>query len=118
MTLLANENFPLFSIRLLRNAGYDILSILEKNPGASDLEILKQAQEENRIIMTFDRDYGELIYRYKLSVPGVLYFRFDPSTPKEPADVLLKILKENRVVIRGKFTVVKRDGIRQRNLSI
>ncbi len=118
MDFLANENFPLFSIQLLRNAGYNVASVLEETPGAKDSDILVRAHEENRIILTFDRDYGELIYRHKLSAPaGVLYFHFDPSAPKEPAEILLKILWENRVPIPGKFTVVERGRIRQRTLS-
>ena len=65
MFFLANENFPLTSIRILRDAGYNVESVLEKNPGAKDSEVLKEAKKEKRVILTFDRDYGELIYKYK-----------------------------------------------------
>jgi predicted nuclease of predicted toxin-antitoxin system len=89
MDFLANENLPLFSIRLLRNAKYNLASILEETPGAKDHDILKLAHEENRVVLTFDRDYGELVYRHKSYIPaGVLYFRFEPSTPEEPAEIL------------------------------
>ncbi|MCK4859517.1 MAG: DUF5615 family PIN-like protein [Candidatus Omnitrophica bacterium] len=117
MDFLANENFPLFSIKLLRNAGYNVTSVLEETPGAKDIDILKRAYRENCIILTFDRDYGELIYRHRLFIPGgVAYFRFDPFTPSEPAEILLKILKEDKVLILGKFTVIERTRIRQRTL--
>lgn len=62
MRFLANENFPLPSVRLLRSAGHDVLSITEESPGISDDRILARAVAEERIILTFDRDYGELIY--------------------------------------------------------
>lgn len=62
MRFLANENFPLPSVRLLRSAGHDVLSITEESPGISDDRILTRAVAEERIILTFDRDYGELIY--------------------------------------------------------
>ena len=75
MDFVANENFPLFSVRLLRNAGHNVASIIEETPGATDSDILKRAQREKRIILTFDRDYGELIYRHRtFFAEGVVYF--------------------------------------------
>lgn len=118
MDFLANENFPLFSVRLLRDDGYNVASVIEDTPGAKDEDVLKRAYEEKRIVLTFDRDYGELIYRHKLFVPvGIVYFRFDPSTPEEPAEILLNILAKGEVPILGKFTVIERGRIRQRTLS-
>ena len=68
--------------------------------------------------MTFDRDYGELIYKYKLSSPaGVLYFRFIPLYPEEPAELMLRILEQEQVNLQGKFTVVTRTSVRQRDLG-
>jgi predicted nuclease of predicted toxin-antitoxin system len=118
MELIADENIPLFSIRLLRKAGHDVASVLEETPGAKDCDILKRAYEENRVILTFDRDYGELIYRYDSFIPGgVVYFRFDPATPGEPAEILLNILKNSTISILGKFTVIERKRLRQRTLK-
>jgi predicted nuclease of predicted toxin-antitoxin system len=117
MFFLANENFPLTSIKILRDAGYNVESVLEKNPGAKDSEVLKEAKKEKRIILTFDRDYGELIYKYKqFPPPGVLYFRLDPCTPEEPAEILLRIIKKEKISLKGKFTVIQRNNIRQRVL--
>ncbi len=87
MRFLADENIPVASIRRLRAAGYDIVSIIEDSPGAKDEAILLQAHAERRIILTFDRDYGSLIYRRRLPGPaGVAYFRFVPTTPEELAE--------------------------------
>jgi hypothetical protein len=47
MDFLANENFPLFSIKLLKNAGHNVASVIEETPGAKDLDILKRACREN-----------------------------------------------------------------------
>src|SRR4051812_22896459 len=89
MRFLANEYFPLASVNRLRYAGHDVLFVAEALPGAKDADILARANHEDRIILTFDRDYGELIYRHGLPTPGgVVYLRFDPITPEEPADIL------------------------------
>jgi len=78
MKLLANENFPYASIYYLRNLGYDILSIGIDNPSIKDSEIMTIAILEERTILTFDRDYGELIFRYNYKPEkGVIYLRFD-----------------------------------------
>ena len=93
MRFLANENFPTYpSIRILRESGYDVSSVSEEIRGAKDFEVLLHAQKNDRIVLTFDRDYGELIYHYGFFAYGVVYFRFDPEYPEEPAEQLLKIL--------------------------
>ena len=117
MDFLANENFPLLSVKMLRKAGHNVASVIEETPGAKDLDILERAHREKYIILTFDRDYGELIYRHRSFIPeAVVYFRFDPSSPEEPAKILSKILEEGKVSLLGKFTVIERGRVRQRAL--
>lgn len=88
---------------------------MRKHPELKTHDILERAHVENRIVLTFDRDYGELIYKHKLPAPdGVVYFRFDPSTPEEPAKILLDIKERGKTSLSGKFTVVERGRIRQR----
>lgn len=117
MKFLANENFPLASVKKLRAEGFEVAAVIEDSPGAQDQQVLAQANDESRIVLTFDRDYGELIYRYKLPVPaGIIYLRFDPLTPQEPADYVLRVLAAQNIDLTDKFTVVRRDRIRQRNL--
>ena len=114
---LANENIPLKSIKILREKGYDVKAIIEKFPGISDKEVLKIAKNENRIILTFDRDYGKLLFKKKELVPaGIVYFRFTPKYPEECAEVLLKILKNQDIHLKGMFTVVERIKVRQKKL--
>ena len=64
MKLLANENFPLDSIRLLFQQGFDIKSIGIDYSGITDREVMQIAIKEQRTILTFDRDYGELIFKH------------------------------------------------------
>jgi predicted nuclease of predicted toxin-antitoxin system len=57
--LLANENFPAPSIRLLRDGGYDVTAVAESGASLADSDVLELAVTEKRWIVTFDRDYGE-----------------------------------------------------------
>jgi len=117
MRFLANENFPLTSVRILRTTGYDIISITEESPGIKDDHVLEFALNEQRIILTFDRDYGELIYRFKKPCPmGVIYFRYVPLTPEQPAQDLLLLLNNKDLILEQRFTVVESNQIRQRPL--
>lgn len=117
MRFLANENFPLASINTLRAAGQDVASVSEDSPGAKDSEVLARAENEGRVILTFDRDYGELIYKAGLPPPvGVIFFRYDPLTPKEPGEHLLQLLAVQALSLERKFTVVERGQVRQRPL--
>ncbi|MDZ8186529.1 MAG: DUF5615 family PIN-like protein [Nostoc sp. ChiSLP02] len=62
------------SLRYLRSGGYDVAYGSEDAAGAEDSEVLTRALRERRIILTFDRDYGELIYRLRMPSPvGVVY---------------------------------------------
>jgi len=119
MKFLANENFPLASVRHLRGAHFDVTSITEDTPGSTDHEVLTRAQKEGRIVLTFDRDYGELLYRKEFSSPiGIVYFRFHPSYPVEPGEMLLHLLKTEGVELMERFTVLERGGMRQRSIPI
>jgi predicted nuclease of predicted toxin-antitoxin system len=92
MKLLANENLPLLSVKILENAGFDIKSIGQDFSGVLDSEVMDIAIKEQRTILTFDRDYGELIFKkgYQPS-KGVIYLRWDDFQPNEPGEYLIKL---------------------------
>lgn len=115
MKLLANENFPYKSIYYLKEKGYDVLSIGMDNPSVLDSEIMKIAINEERIIMTFDRDYGELIFRHNYKPEqGVIYLRLDKYQPHEPGLIIEEIITNKEIDITRTLTVVDKNGIRQR----
>lgn len=117
MRLLADENVPLPSVDALRGAGHDVAAITREAPGSTDPVVLERAHREGRLLLTFDRDFGELVFRRGVSgEPGVIYLRLVPRTPTEPAEVLLALVHERGLAFEGRFTVVDRDHVRQRRL--
>ena len=117
MKFLANENFPSASVAMLRTAGQDILHVAEECPGESDANILELARSQDRIVVTFDRDYGELIFKLKRPRPaGIIYLRFDPLWPTEAGEILADLI--GVVPLEGRFTVVERNRLRQRPLPV
>ena len=115
---LANENFPRPSIVYLRGLGYPVESVQETFQGISDEQVIKLAREKNFIILTFDRDYGELIFRYGGEAPpSVVYFRFKGNDPLFVGHFLGKLLKDSVINFNGAFSVIDENNIRQRFYS-
>lgn len=114
---LANENVPGEAIRSLRAAGWDVTAIAEESPSLSDAEVLALARAEGRVVITFDRDYGELLYaRRYVPPPGIVYLRAIPLYPGEAAEWLLGMSRQD-VPLEGFFTIFSSwNHIRQRPL--
>jgi hypothetical protein len=115
--ILADENFPRPALEVLRKAGWDVFSIAEECPGVSDEEVAALCADRRRILLTFDKDFGELVFRRGLLVgSGVVLFRITPDSPEEPAEMALALV-ESRLDLAGSFCVVTRDRIRVRPLG-
>lgn len=113
MKFLANENFTAASVNQLKSIGVDIIWITELSPGISDNEVMKIAKLEDRIILTHDSDYGELIFKHKHMPPGVIYFRLSQFETDEPARILIELINQKHD-FRGRLTVIDSDSIRER----
>ena len=107
-------------VQVLRDAGLDVTSVAEDSPSIKDWQVMEAAIQTNRTIITHDRDYGELMFKYGYRPPaGVIYFRMKDYLPKEPAQVLLRLLADAPFVFEGLHTVIDNDGsIRQRPIPI
>jgi len=116
MKLLANENFPLESVYFLKSKNIDIISIQENFAGMTDIEVLKKTQKEGRIILTFDKDYGELIYKSKVKfTAGIVFFRLIPKSALSSGKLIYRIIKKIR--LEKRFTIISSKQIRQRILK-
>ena len=112
---LANENFPRPCTILLRENGFIVKSIQEDSRGITNPEVMKIALELNLIILTFDSDYGELIFKYaKDNPPSVIYFREKGNHAQFAASSLISILRNTSIELLGAFTVIEANNIRQR----
>ena len=117
MLLLLDENVPIATVRALRAAGHDVYSATESSAGAADETLLARADTERRLLITFDRDFGELAVRLRRGAAGgVILLRFVPSSPEEVADLLIALMARTDLVWSERFSVVDRRYIRQRPL--
>ena len=112
MKLLANENFPKEAVEALRKDGHDVIWVRTESPGISDRKVLAHAEAENRIVVTFDKDFGELAFRSGLRIScGVILFRITPRSPGLVANFAVKAFGA-RTDWAGHFSVVEEHRVR------
>ena len=117
MRFLANENFPGDAVRAVARAGHDIVWVRTAAPGSTDEEVLAWAVREDRVLLTFDRDFGELAWRAGLPAScGIVLFRMPMSAAAEVGNVLAARIVE-RTDWAGHFTVIEPGRIRMRALT-
>ena len=116
MRLLADENFPRSAVEALAGAGHDVTWIRSQSPGATDEQVLAIARAEKRLLLTFDKDFGELVLKKGLAASdGVVLFRLPPGRPGELASSIVATLTA-RDDWEGKFSVVDSERVRMRPL--
>ena len=112
MRLLANENFPLDAVTALRENGHNVAWIREEARGSKDEQVLARAQQEERILITFDKDFGELAFRSKLpATSGVILFRISTPSSQHIAQVAVQAIA-TRTDWAGHFSVIEDNRIR------
>jgi predicted nuclease of predicted toxin-antitoxin system len=115
--LLLDENFPAPAVRVLRQAGLDVLSIAESNSGTSDAGVLAIAIADGRWLVTFDLDFGALLFAQKQArPPAVLLLRVSRYLPEEPAAWVIDWLAKQPPPL-GMFTVFDGSSFRNRPLA-
>lgn len=118
MRFLVNENVTATVIAGLRQRGEDVLSVKESMRSDDDVVILARAQAEERIVVTHDKDFGELAFRCQLPAAcGVILFRLAPCD-RDMANARILEALESRSDWAGHFSVVTGDRIRVRPLSV
>jgi predicted nuclease of predicted toxin-antitoxin system len=116
MRILASENFPLDAVAALRAAGHDVVWIREDVPGMRDEDVLHCTQAEARILVTFDKDFGELAFRMGLPASsGVILFRISAPSSTHVARVAVSVL-DSRDDWAGHFSVIEDHRLRMTSL--
>ena len=116
MRLCANENIPEDRVLRLRQDGHDVLWIRETTPGISDDAVLARAAAEDRLLITFDKDFGELVFRRGAKASqGVVLFRIPQPSAAAVAERVAAVLA-SRDDWPGHFSVVEESTIRMRRL--
>lgn len=114
MTFWTDESVDFPIIEQLRESGHTVKSILEKFPGISDDQVLELAVQDRNILLTCDKDFGELIYRHKKTHFGIVLIRLESLKSAEKALLITKLVAEHAQDLENSFTVVGEKFIRIR----
>ena len=109
---LANENVPRDAILAARGAGIDLSWIVELQAGAADDVVLQIAKRDARVLITFDKDFGELVFRHgRAGSPGVILLRPRLRSPDAVSAFLVQVLVQP-IDWQGSFTVAREGSLR------
>ena len=79
MRWLADECVDAGVVDRLCDAGHDVLYVAEMAAGESDVRILERAQTDDRLLLTEDKDFGDLVFRSGQAIPGLVLLRLEPQ---------------------------------------
>jgi predicted nuclease of predicted toxin-antitoxin system len=114
MKLLADENLDFSVIARLREIGHEVLAVVEMESGISDDLVLATANAEAAILVTEDKDFGELAFRLTLVHQGVILLRLAGLPAARKAEILTELLESHSIELPGSFTVVSPGLVRIR----
>ena len=114
MKFVADEGVDKLIVIALREAGFDINYILETHPGTEDDLILHLSNSEKRILITQDKDFGELVFRLKQSHTGIILIRLEGYTAAIKAQIVKGLLLLHYEELLNAFTVIQPNAIRIR----
>lgn len=114
--IIADENIDGIIIQSLRDDKYEVISIKESYRGIKDIEIIVLANQNECLILTEDKDFGEWVFAHGTESVGVLFLRYDESELNDIIKSLKTLLQEYGNNLYNKFTVITKNKIRIREI--
>jgi predicted nuclease of predicted toxin-antitoxin system len=116
MNFLADENVERAMVDWLRGEGHDVVWAAEAHPADSDTHLLTLARESSRILLTRDRDFGELVYRDGRASNGIILVRIQAANQRERLEFFQGVWPLIHEHAPGHFVVAKKHQVRIRTL--
>ena len=117
MNILADENIDAPIVKLLRHSLHQVWYVAEMAPGIDDNEVLRIANRHKAVLLTADKDFGELVYRRKRLSYGIVLIRLAGLTPAEKAIIVDNAFDRHGSDMMSAFTVITSKTIRIRRSS-
>jgi predicted nuclease of predicted toxin-antitoxin system len=114
MRFLVDECTGASVIEYLRKKGHDVLSVAETTPRATDTDILTRAAQQDRIMVTNDKDFGDLVFHSGGVHSGVLLLRLRDESPANKVAVTAAVLNQYAERLPGNFVAASETRIRVR----
>lgn len=112
MRFLADEGCDFAVVRTLRTAGHDVMAIIEIAPQAEDAAIIDLAVREQRVLLTEDKDFGQLVYASLRAEGGVILIRFPGNMRATLPKAVMDLVDQKGPQLLGHFVVLQPGRIR------
>ena len=117
MNFLADESVDRQIVERLRQGGHQVWYVAEMEPGISDDAVLDLANQEDALLLTADKDFGELVFRQRRLAPGVVLVRLAGLSPTSKAAIVASAVHLHGAELPHAFTVITPGAIRIRRWS-
>lgn len=114
MTFLADEGVDRQIVARLRSDGHEVAYVAEMSPGISDEVVLSKSTNSASVLITADKDFGELVFRQRQASAGVLLLRLSGLTPDQKASLISAAVQEHGSELPDAFAVLSPANIRIR----
>lgn len=114
MNLMADESVDGLIVARLRANGHVVEYVAEMAPGIADDEVLRRAHGSGAVLVTVDKDFGELVFRLGQAHAGVVLLRLAGLASVERAEAVLVVVRDHGAELPGAFTVVSPESVRIR----
>lgn len=116
MNLLADESVDQLIVDRLRRDGHDLVYIAGLSPSVSDDDVLRQANVQSSLLVTGDKDFGELVYRQRRVHGGVVLLRLFGLSAGLKANIVAEAFRDRGAEMARGFTVISPGIVRIRHL--
>ena len=114
MNIVADESVDFPIVQFLRRQGLEVHAIAEEEPSIADEDVLSLAVRQNALLITEDKDFGELVYRLRLPHRGIILLRLSGFSPEQKASLAGKVILINLSELPDAFSVFDGEKLRIR----
>ena len=114
MKIVADENVDQQIVDRLRADGHEVLFVAELDPGIDDEAVLLRSRQTNAILLTADKDFGELVFRQRLVHAGILLIRLAGLAPDVKAALVAATFRQHGEGLSAGFAVLSEHSLRLR----
>jgi len=114
VNLVADEGVDRPVVERLRQDGHHVIYVAELSPSVADEEVLRQANTGNAVLITADKDFGDLVFRQGLAHSGVVLLRLAGLENTTKAEIVAEVCRSWPAELVGSFSVVSRGQVRVR----
>jgi predicted nuclease of predicted toxin-antitoxin system len=112
MQFLADESCDFHFVHALREAGHDVLAVGEIIPRADDADVIRFAKDQARVLLTEDKDFGQLVFASAAPSAGVVLFRYPPTARQSLIRGFVRLIQEKGDRLRDSFAVIEPGRVR------